>query len=771
MNKTKKIMRKQVGAAALVLAMSCWLPGMALAEENSDSVQAKGTQAVAAEQQSNQEQGQASEQKSETKAGNNPDVADTATQNGNVPVAEVEVKADKEKQKLTIGQQENAEGVKDYVITHSYAGSKSDVENKDLPQSIASVGQKVMQEQHVTTIDQALSNIAGVTPGLNSLDYWDTSDRYAIRGFGAGFNAPFYVNGLSDRYSVMSRWTGNLDRIEVLKGPAAVLYGNGSPGGLINFVTKKPLPYESYTIGTDLLSWRGRSIDLDMSIPLTKDKKWLSRTILQNADYGDFRWGDTRYKRFDGDFIVQGQPKQDLTYTFEAGYHHHIGADPGDIGFVPGIRNKATYYWLLPYDANYTKYKKFEFIARTIQARVDYKLNDIWTIHSALGYSERSTYRDRIMGTRTVNRTNLTQTVSWSQGVRESDTKSWDTNANGKFKAWGLNHDLTLGYTWAYSTWNNPWSKSCLRYGSISLLEDQDYPTPYVQYSYTNSASTEKRLGTYISDIVELSPKVKFTAGGSWTRQKLSDVQNPEISGHSSRLGFTYEASPGVTWFVGRSTYYEPQSPSTNDAGQTFYFTPESGDQVEGGVKVDMSNRASVTLSTYRINRGNMVFGLDTDPKTYVQIGKITSKGMELDATYAIRPWWNLLLSYSYCNGRVVTDDYYASGSPIPYIPKHTLKLWTTYEAQDGHWKGWGFGGGLTHVGTRALDYNVKNWGYLAGYNTIDGVIYYKPSSDCRYSLNIYNLTNRKYWEYGNGSYFKAGNPRNFILRAEWTFR
>ncbi|MCP6658045.1 TonB-dependent receptor, partial [Klebsiella pneumoniae] len=82
----------------------------------------------------------------------------------------------------------------------------------------------------------------------------------------------------------------------------------------------------------------------------------------------------------------------------------------------------------------------------------------------------------------------------------------------------------------------------------------------------------------------------------------------------------------GTTWFIGRSTYYQPLSPSDNEIGQIFYFKPESGDQVEGGVKVDMGNKASITLSTYRISRKNLVYTIpDTDPKIYAQIGQETS--------------------------------------------------------------------------------------------------------------------------------------------------
>ena len=761
MKKRKKTMRLQSSVLTLAVALSCCLPGIVMAEE---------TQSATAEQQADhaQEQTQATDQQSANKPDNKP-VTDIP-QTTNVPVAEVEVKAKKE-QPPTIGQQPDAEGVNNYVITHSSAGSKSDIASKDLPQTITSIGQKVMKEQHITTFDQALANIAGVFP-TETLDYWHNEGRYSIRGFGSGFDAPFYVNGMSDIDSTLSRWTGNIDRIEVLKGPASVLYGNGSPGGLINFVTKKPLPYLSYTIGTDYLSWGGRSQDIDMSIPLTEDKKWLSRTIIQNADYRSFQQG-VKYKRFDGSFVVVGQPKPDITYTFEMGYHHHHGLDPANLT-LPAIGTIYEPYGLIPYDANYNNPDvKGTYIARNIQARVDYKVNDIWTIHTALGYSKRSTYvNSEFIYNNSVNTsTHTIDKVGWTEKFGSTDTRSWETTANGKFKAWGVNHDLTLGYTWSYSTWDNPWcnyNRGTL--GSVDIFHPV-FPAPWKEGGWTSDdPEKEYRYGSYISDVVELSPKLKFSAGISFTKDKLNDEDYEKISGRSWRSGFSYETSSGVVWFVGRSTYYEPLSNQTNTAGKTFHFKPETGDQVEGGVKVDLSNRASVTLSTYRINRNNRVYTLPpaTDPKSYAQIGRQTSKGIDLDVSYVISPGWNLLLAYSHCNAEITKDSRYAIGSRLPNIPIDTLRLWSTYEAQDGHWKGWGFGGGITHVGNRALSYD-KSDGSLHGYTTLDGVIYYK-TKNYRYSLNAYNLTNRKYWAYGGTNYVQAGTPRNYILRVERTF-
>lgn len=769
---------KPVCSATLAIAMLLYGPGIVKAE--TAATQPESTQKADGDKQQQTEQA-ANQQ---AKQDNTESSAAAASSEAKVPVAEVEVTADKEKtaekqkNKLTIGQQPDAEGVKNYVITQSSTGSKSNIKNKDLPQSIASVGQKVMDDQNCLTASDALANIAGVS-AQKAPSYFDVYSAYTIRGFDSAYG---YVDGLWDQCTANNGWIGNIDRIEVLKGPASVLYGNGNRGGTINYITKKPLPYEAFTYGMEYGSWGTKSVKTDVSVPLTEDKKWLSRTIIEKTDYATFQRNSDDFKRFNGSFIVQGKPRDDTTYTFTAQFNDYKSSAPS---YLPLTGTINPPYGLVPYDASYNDpTAKTHTIGRALSARVEHKFNDVWTVSTGLRYSTY-TYDGNLkfgsgLNVNAINPALSTVNMYYQSFYRQNTAWAWDTTANAKFKTGDLNHDLTTGFTWAHYTQEQPRGIMGRRpYATVNVL-DPVFPEYNISGMSWGRYSQVYRYGSYLSDVIELTPKLKLSAGVSLTKKssEFSGSSAIKDSGTAKRFGVTYETSPGVTWFAGYSTYYEPQDPQ-NDGYNYVYFKPETGDQVEGGVKVDVSKRASLTFSVYRINRENMVYGKE-DPRDanhtmYDLIGKQRSKGFDLDASYVIQPGWNLLAMYSHCNAKVLEDETYATGSVVPNVPLNTFRLWTTYEYLDGPRKGLGVGGGLTYVGKRTVAYD-NTIGSMDGYKTLDAVVYYK-TKNTRYSLNAYNLTNKKYWatsswnSSGTGaSGVYAGTPRSFILRIEQSF-
>jgi len=756
-------------SATLAIAMLLYGPSVAGAENA--ATQPESTQTADDEKQPQQEQAGNQQVQHE----NSDSSVKTASSEANVPVAEVEVTADKQKKKLTIGQQPDAEGVKDYVITQSSTGSKSNIANKDLPQSITSVGQKVIEDQNCLTSTDALANVAGVSSQIYP-SYADVLLGYNVRGFSA--TDYVYVDGLWDRSSSYTGWLGNIDRIEVLKGPASVLYGNVTAGGLINYVTKKPLPYESFTYGVKYGSWGTKSISADMSIPLTEDKKWLSRLIIDKTDYASFKRNTPTEKRRNASFIVQGKPQENTTYTFETQFNDNYGP-PTASSFLTLAGTISDPVGLLPYNASYVDPRSYTHtISRVVSAKVDHKFNDIWTVTSALrygtyDYDSRSNY-----GYKLYTDSNTVRMYA-SAMARLNKTFTWDTTANAKFKTGGLTNELTTGIT--YGHFNQYLKNRSIMTSSYVDIFNPVY-SDFVNVSFTSGwrHTQEDRFGAYVNDLITLSPKWKVSAGTSVTRSSTSyDGNYSGVRTHATtpRVGATYEISPGVNGFVGWSKYYSPQGPYVNDYNVYQSMPAETGDQVEGGVKVDISNRASMTLSVYRINRNDMAYWCydSAGYGVYDTIARQRSKGVELDASYVVKPGWNLLAAFSHCNAKVLEDDSYAAGSVVPNVPKNSFRLWSTYEFQDGPRKGWGLGGGLTYVGKRAVSY-YNSTGWMDGYTTLDALVYYK-TKNWRWSLNAYNLTNKHYWassnyntSNGNSSGVYAGTPRSFILSYERTF-
>lgn len=690
-------------------------------------------------------------------------------QSENVPLTEIEVK-EKKQPELTIGQAPDAEGVNNYVITHSSTGSKTSAESKDVPQTIAVVGQKVLQEQHANTLEKALTNIAGVNTGTG---VWNPNANLNPSFFTRGFTSNnYYVDGLYDTTNggeVASPWVGNLDRIEVLKGPSSLYFGQLQPGGIINLITKKPLTAETYTVGLEYGSWGSRAIDLDASIPLTKDKKWLSRSIIETDHLNEFQ-KNVYNNHFNSSFTIQGKPKENTVYTFQGTYRTY-NITGGYPGAQPPIGTIQSPYGLLPYDANYYDPSlRYHFIGRSLSARVDHRINDIWSITSALRYS--SAHHDRAyIGDESWTDSTYTKIKSYySWSVFDIDTYAWDTTGNAKFKAWGVDHNVALGYEW--SRYSREWPISAGKYLTpVDVYNPVFDPRPSLATS-SLSPYAFYRFGSYLSDTVTISDKLKVSAGiNHSTYAEGEGGTGNHVSGTTWRAGATYETSPGLTLFTGYGTSFNSNSRQTIKVGGNVvgyqFFAPRTGYQYEAGVKYNISDKANVTLARYNIHETNIVTNFATTNDTdYRLIDEQVSRGVELDANYVIKPGWNLLAAYS--NNDSTTAKNHSNpaliGKQTTAVPKQMFKLWSTYEIQDGPQKGLGFGGGITHVSKRP--FNSANTVWVPGYNVLDAIVYYK-TDDWKYTLNINNLTDRKYWIQQNGVSVFPGTPRSFTLRAE----
>ena len=244
------------------------------------------------------------------------------------------------------------------------------------------------------------------------------------------------------------------------------------------------------------------------------------------------------------------------------------------------------------------------------------------------------------------------------------------------------------------------------------------------------------------------------------------------------RVGALYDVVPGVTPFVDYSTTFKPQGTNTTTDGTIQTFDPLTGNQIEAGVKIDFADRASITAALYQIEMSNVT---QTDPDAtrgslgyLVQTGKQRSRGFEIDGSYKIRPGWNALVAYAYTDAVYVSDGTYLTGSGVPNVPRHSLRLWSFYEVQDGPLQGLGFGGGMTAASSRQAALVTKAMPNvdlrLPGYATFDAAATYSWKN-AKLSLNVKNIFDHEYWEGSNGyTWLYQGEPLNASLRLDVSF-
>jgi len=709
-------------------------------------------------------------------------------------VPPIEVKADK--MPVPIGEPADAEGHADYLVTRSRTGSKTDTPNNKVPQHVTVVPNKVIEEQNDRSVQETLKNVAGVVntyPQYFPLDYWSNS---YIRGFPVSMTL---VDGLWDPTPQGNSWMGNVERVDMLKGPSGLLYGaySGGIGGVINVVSKRPKQAPAITASTAFDSWGSKSLTVDASTPIFGNPNWLVRAIGSTGELKSF-YDHSSQKKSNFQIAVDGRPTDDdaiaLTYEYRWQKAFPYSGQPGY-----GVIGSGTSAYLKSFGSFdqslnvYDPRSYWTYQSNTLRASWEHRFNEDWSFKTSNQFTV--TQRDAYSISATPSFVSgLPKYTQSAQDILMGPVYGYDTDnmVHGHFDTFGLKHDFIVGE----------------RYAAVDYNMNMGRPTPYVfgTYSFTDPnnpnwgqsiANTKQYMygysktyqyGTYVNDTISITDRLRVVGGFNWIDYSTysRSGMNPASLGSSStsgsgaawRVGALYDVVPGVTPFVDYSTTFKPQGTNTTTDGTIQTFDPLTGNQIEAGVKVELADRASITASLYQIEMMN-VTQADPNPARgtlgyLVQTGKQRSRGFEIDASYKILPGWNALLAYAYTDAVYVSDGTYLPGSGVPNVPRNALRLWTHYDVQDGTFKGLGVGAGMTATAARQaalITQAMPNVDLrLPGYATFDAAASYQWKN-AKLSLNVKNIFDHKYWEGSNGyTWLYQGEPLNASLRLDVTF-
>jgi len=704
---------------------------------------------------------------------------------------------------LTIGQPANEEGHKDYLITHSSSGSKTELPNSEVAQHITTVSTKLIEDQDLRSVIDAMKNVAGVNntyPTYFPLDYMSNA---TIRGFQT---STILRDGLWDPTAYGNSWLGDVERIEVLKGPAGLLYGaySGGIGGVINVVTKRPLKEPKYTFNVMTDSFGSKSISADLSHPLTDDGRWLARANINQGDYLGFA-EHTNYTKRDASLIIQGLlTEQDaITLSAEKRYQstRPYSGEPGYV--VKGSGASASLLSTGSFSNSINVYdprSSYWFDSDTFRLIFEHQFSPDWSFRSSNQYTETARTTRSISATPSLVGNTITYKESWSE-VHMGPVKGQDSDnmVHGKFSTVGIDHDFIAGLRYARERYDMNMVSPNPNPFSSTTFTDPNNPTWGVPFgglyrTIRGGNTFDQQFNMYVNDVIKVTEKLKFSLGlnhvdykSQSESQGLNSSGNPTgamshstnaVKGKGWRAGVLYDIRPDITVFTDYATTFQPQSPNITTDGNTQIFDSLSGEQAELGIKVDITDKASLTASIYALQLSN-VLANDPDPTRSalgykVQTGKQLSRGLELDSAYRLAKGWDLLASYAHTDVAIQSDQTYLSGSRVPNVPKDSLRLWTTYEPQAENWRGWGFGGGIRSVSNRTTNLVSKSTpnvvATLSGYSVADALVYYRFDKS-KISFNLYNLFNRKYWESANSyTWLYPGEPVRAELRLQTSF-
>ncbi|MEC4812228.1 MAG: TonB-dependent receptor [Scytonema sp. PMC 1069.18] len=663
---------------------------------------------------------------------------------------------------LVTGQQED-----DYYVPNARVGTRTNTPQRDIPQSIQVVPRQVIEDQQATSAEEVLRNVPGVAQQYPSRLFPGAS--FSIRGFTSN---NYLRNGLQDTTIASLGFDPALtDRIEVLKGPASVLYGQGSLGGSINFVTKQPLNQPFYLLEGSVGNFNFYRGALDFSGPVNANRTVLYRlnAAAQTSDsFVDF-FDSQRYAVAPAlTWLISDKTKLSLEFEYLEALQNYDSGLPAQgtvlsnpFGEIKRNRNSGE-----PSDKN-------DFRTYRIGYDFEHRFSDNWQMRSAFRVSFLRLDRDYVLSTGLLSDNRTLNRVYSVQDLRDN-LYNLDNYIVGKFATGSIQHQLVVGFNLSrLDETNDSVVGQAARLDVFNPVYDQP------RGAITSRNDLEFRsdaLGIYVQDQITLVQNFKLLLGGrfdiaSQKRENLlastSQFQQDEV--FSPRVGIVYQPIQPISLYASYSRSFQP----ANSAFSNLFPRPERGTQYEVGIKADLSDRLSTTLAFYDLTRSNVLTADPNNPANTIPVGEQNSQGIEFDLSGEILPGWNIIAGYSYTDARVTKDNPSGNnpsneGNYINNVPKHSFNLWTTYEIQSGNLKGLGFGLGLFYAGERQGD--LANSFELPSYLRTDAAIFYKREQ-FRAALNFRNLFDIEYFEssLSRGRVF-YGAPFTVLGTISWQF-
>mgnify|MGYP001799987478 CR=1 FL=1 len=652
-----------------------------------------------------------------------------------------------------------------YVTPNATTGTRTNTPLRDIPQSIQVIPREVLDDQQVIRLEDALRNVSGVTPSGND----PRGARFNLRGFNDAtvLRDGFRLSGTNS--NLVPQDLSNIEQIEVLKGPAAIVFGAVEPGGAINLVTKQPLSEPFYEVGLRAGNRGLIEPSLDISGPLTEDGRVLYRLNALYRSEDSFRDFDPDIERFFIAPVVSWtiSDRTDLTVDFE----YIDQQNPGDFG-IAAIGDEVAD---IPFDRSLGEPEDIV-TAEYLRSgyRFEHRFSDNWKVRNAFSYANRDEKLTNATST-FLNETTGDLNRNFQFFEFEQEFYELQTNIVGEFMTGSINHTLLAGvdlirrdeFTLAGGDFFTPAPLNIFNpvYGQTPRPDFDTIP------AFFDGDFQLDFLGVYLQDQIAFSDNLKLLAGIRYESFEQERVVEPSPffaagldstqtgDAFSPRLGLVYQPIEEISLFA---SYSRSFSPNPASSFSTDFLDPEEGEQYEVGVKAELlDGRLSANLAYFDINLQNVSTPDPNNPLFSVAIGEERSQGVELDVAGEILPGWNIIANYAYIDARITEDNSGLEGNRRFNVPKHNVNLWTTYDIQDGPLEGLGFGLGVNYVGERFGD-NANSF-MLDDYFLTNAAISYKRDN-WQAGLNIRNLFDINYIESTSGGRRNVYPGEDFTL-------
>jgi len=677
--------------------------------------------------------------------------------------------------------------IKSYVDYDQANVTRNGLKKKDIPQTIDTID---VQKYKIYGSNDLSVMLQG-TPGA-STNYDMRGDGITLRGFSAD-SGDIYRDGIRESGQVR-RSTANVERIEILKGPASVLYGRSAGGGVVNMVSKYANFDSKSSVGTYVGSYDTYGATADINQVLNDN--WAVRLTGEYGEADSFRSGiDSKIEMISPSFTYKNDDET-LTWTTQYTYDK--------LGRVP---DRGPSYSVLPAGTSIkTGFAQegdyVNDVLQVIRSDVSYEFAPNWTFHWAASYRQAEQNFDhfylggycatantviRNAGTCQGHVGEISQIYYWQQTNNKTTSNTFDIK--GEFNTGSIKHNLVFGSDWSYEQREprlaNTNQNGSAIYGYVDPITGERQasrgtgPLKISQHNYNQGTS----LGFFAQDLISLSEQFKIMLGMRYDSYDFSTTNKlPNIDADKRKRSVdddSFSPNVGVVWQpnehqslyasysksfapFGGSMGVNPISSASQDMN-IFNAEPQYNEQYEIGVKSDwFDERLNTQFSIYDIRKKNIRYRPDPDvPDVWAVGGEHQSKGLEF--SFIGRVLDNLFVrgGYGYTDAQVKKDKEKPEnvGNTLSNTSKNTGNLFVRYLPTE---KLYGEVG-VTYVGSYYT--NINNLNKMEGFNRVDAAIGYS-ADPWNVTLAVSNLTNKEYWR----SDSMPGTPRSFLMRLNYQF-
>ncbi|QDQ27784.1 TonB-dependent siderophore receptor [Chitinimonas arctica] len=665
---------------------------------------------------------------------------------------------------------------------------------RDIPQATTSVTQMLMRDRDANTLKEALYNAPGIT--FNASEGGNSGDGIVMRGFAA--TNDIFLDNFRDA-AQYNRDTFFIDRVEILRGPASMLYGKGSTGGVINQVSKTPFQSDLYSVSGTIGSHNFLRFEGDFNKGLSETSGLRVNMMKQKADSfregaEQNRWGVAPSVKFG-----IGTPTE-----ITVGFLHYEEDNIPDYG-VPYFRGEPLpiadkFFGLTAIDRERNKVN-----AGTLD--IQHRFAPGVTLHNAtrLGKYETDMRASAPRLNTTVTGGELTDASKITRGrplrLREQDIASNLTDLTFKLDTGALRHELVTGLeltrekldltSRAHGVNAQGGNLTCtLPEGTVG---NPGANTPVACAPLVTTAIgkvSAQTTGLFIQDLIALNPQFKVLLGARYDRFKTEVDTRPQVGPNAGKVidarqrkESVWSTRAGLIWQPDSTqSYYAAYGTSFNPSAEAYALDrlgmntpPEKNKNYEIGAKWDLLNKQlslrTAIFNTIKTNERQTDVTNTTPSEDYLLSGQRSTKGIELEAAGQINEHWSVFAGYAYMNPRIDKSDVAANvGKRPPNAPSHTANVWTSYRFNDS----WKVGFGANSMGKRFAD-RYSNGSLLANNMSLpaftrwDGMVEY-THRDLSAQLNVYNLSNKRYYEGFYPGFVTPGTDRSARLTVSYKF-